>query len=174
MLWSVLRLSIHLSTWVNRYTHCWHVKCVLNSSILFIPTLLYTWLNGDAHHVVLNLFRICIFFQRNTCSMRYAVYSKLQLARFNNLHLFVRVLQLVQIVEKIVFSTVRFSFGRVWSCSISYFGNRCFSSIRWRVFLHPFPLVIICNRLHIVWEGSNNTWWFSYRLISVAALNFYL
>ena len=61
------------------------------------------------------------------------------------------------VVGRFVISSVRIGYGRVRCCSIDYFGSRCFSSISWCFFLHAIPLIILCIRVHFVWEGSNIT-----------------
>ena len=74
------------------------------------------------------------------------------------LYLFVHVLCLVQGVSKVDISSVRlYYFYSVRSYFMGNFGSRCFSSIGWYFCLHPNPLIILYNRVHIVWEAINIT-----------------
>ena len=112
-------------------------------AVLFMTLSLYTWLNRDARSAVLKLLQIRILFQRNTCLIGYTTY-------FNYfLMLFVRELFSVQGVAHADISPVRFNYWQVRSYFNGYSGSRCFSSIRWCFRLHPFPLINICNRVHI-------------------------
>ena len=163
---SISVLSLHLSTWVNRFTHCWDMKFLFNSHFLFMTTLPYTLLNGDAHHAVFKLLRNRTITQRNTGS---SVRGKIQsvIRQWKVLYSFVHVLQPVQNVVKVKISSNRIGYGRVRSCPTDHFGSRCFYSIIWCLFLHPIPFILCCC-VHIIWEGSNRTEWLlcrSYRLV---------
>ena len=119
-IWSVqLRESIH--------THCWDMKLVSNSSLFL--SILYIWLDRDAHNPEFEFSHFLISFQRNTCSNRYVKYSKLWFVYFSVLILFGHAFLLVVGVIKVIFLSVCLDFGRVRSCSIEIFGSRCFGSI---------------------------------------------
>ena len=148
MSWSVLWLSFPLFPRVNWYTRCWGLN--FNWQFLFRTISRYTWLN------------LARLLQCSNCSKFVFSFSG-TLAWFGTRLIpivFLPVNRLVFVcpsVAEVGISSVCLYYWQVRSCFFGYFGSRCFSSIGWRFRLHPVPLIILCHRLHIVWEESNRT-----------------
>ena len=59
-------------------------------------------------------------------------------------------LQSVQVVMKVNFSSVSFGYERGRFCSIEFIGSRCFCSINWCFSSHSIPLINLGTPVHIM------------------------